>query len=308
MIKTTKFYLVTGFLGAGKTTFLKNFLHLLAGAGLQNPARLHIIINEFGKQGVDGTLLNEVGAVLDEINNGSIFCSCRLDKFESVLQDALKHAPDIIVAEASGLADPTSVRSVLRAFSASGLEYMGSICLADAVRLEKVYDTAQVCKRQLSVSSLVLLNKTDAATKEQIEHSTELIKAASPAAHIEKTVFGKFKNEWLSFVVPNADIESAVHEKDITLQKQTLEISKEIDIAALKSILAMLCDSTYRMKGFVSIKGGVFHVDCTGPDIQIKPWEKEADNKIVLLAGRGMPLRQSLKKVREWYGTLVITS
>ncbi len=293
-----KFYLVTGFLGAGKTTFLKNFLRLLA------PNRLHVIINEFGKQGVDGTILSEVGAALDEINNGSIFCTCRLDKFESVLNDAISKKPDIIVAEASGLADPTAVSSVMREFT--GLEYMGSICLADAVRLEKVYDTAQVCKRQLAVSSLVLLNKTDVATQEQCETSIGLINEASPAAHIEKTVFGNFEKEWLAHVVPSADIEGAILAKDITLQKHTLVVSEEIDKTALKSMLTMMCDATYRMKGFVKTTDGVFHVDCTGPDIQIKPWQKSADNKIVLLAGKGMPLRQSLKKVNEWYSALII--
>lgn len=68
----SKLYLITGFLGAGKTTFLKNFINELSDY------RLHLIINEFGKEGVDGELLRELGTALDEINNGSIFCSCRL--------------------------------------------------------------------------------------------------------------------------------------------------------------------------------------------------------------------------------------
>ncbi len=292
-----QFYLVTGFLGAGKTTFLKNFLRMLF------PYRIHVIINEFGKQGVDGTLIKEVGAVLDEINNGSIFCSCRIDKFEHVLQNAIDAKPDVIVAEASGLADPTSVRQVLRKFDK--IDYKGSICIADAARLMKVYDTAQVCKRQLAVSSLVLLNKTDAASKEQCDVSMSLIQSANPAAHIEKTQFGNIEKEWLSHVVPSVDIEGATIKKDITLQKFTLNVSENIDKTALKSILTMLADTTYRMKGFVKIVGGTFHVDCTGPDIQIKTWEKAANNKIVLLAGKGMPLRKSLKKVCEWYSQSV---
>ena len=72
-------YLITGFLGAGKTTFLKNFARQFAGR------RLRLIINEFGRVGVDGTLLRELDAALDEISNGSIFCACRLDQFEAAL-------------------------------------------------------------------------------------------------------------------------------------------------------------------------------------------------------------------------------
>ncbi len=287
------FYLVTGFLGAGKTTFLKNFLRLLA------PRRIHLIINEFGKQGVDGTLLREVGAVLDEINNGSIFCACRLDKFEQTLHTAQDSKPEVIVAEASGLSDPTNVRKVLRKFS--NINYKGSICLVDAVRLERVYDTAQVCKRQLAVSSLALLNKTDVATKEQCEKSIELIELANPAAHIEYTQFGAVDEKWLSYITPGVDIEEAAMKKDITLQKISLNASENVALDTLKSALNMLADSTYRMKGLVKTQSGDFVVDCTGPDIVLRPWSGEVNNKIVLLAGKGMPLRKAVKDVCAWY-------
>ena len=76
----SRLYLITGFLGAGKTTFLKQFMKQFSSE------RMHIIVNEFGKEGIDGELLSELGIALDEINNGSIFCSCRLDKFKNVLQ------------------------------------------------------------------------------------------------------------------------------------------------------------------------------------------------------------------------------
>ena len=86
----SRLYLITGFLGAGKTTFLKQFMKQFSSE------RMHIIVNEFGKEGIDGELLSELGIALDEINNGSIFCSCRLDKFENVLQSDrhLKTTPD----------------------------------------------------------------------------------------------------------------------------------------------------------------------------------------------------------------------
>ena len=70
-------------------------------------------MNEFGKEGIDGELLSELGIALDEINNGSIFCSCRLDKFENVLQQVLQEKPDVIIVEASGLSDPTNVKKIL---------------------------------------------------------------------------------------------------------------------------------------------------------------------------------------------------
>ena len=103
----SRLYLITGFLGAGKTTFLKQFMKQFSSE------RMHIIVNEFGKEGIDGELLSELGIALDEINNGSIFCSCRLDKFENVLQQVLQEKPDVIIVEASGLSDPTNVKKIL---------------------------------------------------------------------------------------------------------------------------------------------------------------------------------------------------
>ena len=78
------------------------------------------------KRGIDGELLSELGIALDEINNGSIFCSCRLDKFENVLQQVLQEKPDVIIVEASGLSDPTNVKKILNQREKfPGLEYMG---------------------------------------------------------------------------------------------------------------------------------------------------------------------------------------
>ena len=64
-------YLVTGFLGAGKTTFIKNFVRLFP------PGSLALIINEFGRENVDLQLLRDVRAALYGIDGGSVFCSCR---------------------------------------------------------------------------------------------------------------------------------------------------------------------------------------------------------------------------------------
>ena len=293
-LNTMKLYLITGFLGAGKTTFLKNFARLFAGQ------RLRLIVNEFGSAGVDGALLRELDAVLNEINNGSIFCACRLDQFEAALAQAIADAPDVVLVEASGLADPTNVRRVLNGFPA--VSYGGSICVADAARLVKVFSTAQACPRQLAVSSLVLLNKTDLAAEAQCAQAEALILRANPAAHIRRTQFGRFEPEWLSLLTPNVDVDAALDRPDITLQKTVLRVSPAMPLTALQKCLAQLAGDTWRIKGFVRVPEGVFYADCTGPDIHLTPWPGEADNLLVLLAGKGMPLRRAAKDAVQWYG------
>ncbi len=291
------FYLITGFLGAGKTTFLKKFVKLIA------PARMHVIINEFGSEGVDGELVRQLGIAMAEINNGSIFCACRLDKFEEELKKAVAQSPDVIIAEASGLADPTNVQKVLSDFA--DINYRGSICLADAVRLQKVFHTAQVSRRQLNVASLVLLNKTDSATPEQLQTSQQLIAEANPGAVVKQTTYGDMPSEWLQYVRPVTDIDEVLAAKDITLQKQTLCISADMTLQQLTHCVNMLSDSCYRIKGFVTTAQGDKFVDCTGSAVEISDWNGNVTGRLVLLAGKGMPLRKAVKEALSWYPTLL---
>ena len=107
----SRLYLITGFLGAGKTTFLKQFMKQFSSE------RMHIIVNEFGKEGIDGELLSELGIALDEINNGSIFCSCRLDKFENVLQQVFQ-VSDLLLLNKKDLVKTEEIEQIQKILKA----------------------------------------------------------------------------------------------------------------------------------------------------------------------------------------------
>ena len=107
MKKNIQIYLISGFLGSGKTTFLKQLLE-------QNSnKRVGVIVNEFGNVGIDGTVLQKDGIEMVEINNGSIFCSCLKDNFVKTLVAFLELPIDILFIEASGMADPSSMKILL---------------------------------------------------------------------------------------------------------------------------------------------------------------------------------------------------
>lgn len=300
----SKLYLITGFLGAGKTTFLKNFINELSDF------RLHLIINEFGKEGVDGEILRELGTVLDEINNGSIFCSCRLDKFEEVLGKALSGKPDIIIVEASGLSNPMNVRKILNQKDKfSDVEYMGSICLIDARQFLKVYETAVVIKKQLAVSDLVLINKTDLASKEQIEEIKGIVKMHRPGAGVHTTTYGRIESSWLNPAAP-ADRqpgEPILQSADITLKKYLLRLKPGQAPGKLQKFVEMFLDDTYRVKGFVEADGEIYLVDCVGSIYKAEKFEGKPEhiNDLVVLSGNGLPVRKSLRKAMEWYPEIV---
>ncbi|MGN1249184.1 MAG: CobW family GTP-binding protein [Candidatus Spyradocola sp.] len=300
-------YLVTGFLGAGKTTFLREFLPLFRGQ------RVHIIVNEFGKEGVDGALLAELDAQLREISGGSVFCACRLDQFERALREAAADAPDVIVVEASGLSDPTGVRRLLGAERFPGVEYRGAVCLIDAVRFPKVYATARACTRQLAASDAALLNKCDLADKPQLAKVRELIAAQRPDLPVIETTYGKIPPNFLSLLAhaQNGDREHALLVEDLTHRRATIHLNDTLTASELTHFLSMFAEQTYRIKGFVETRDkGALLVDAVGTQLALSPAPGALPSGklgvLTVLSGAGMPLRKAVGVACAWYGDAVI--
>lgn len=301
----SRLYLITGFLGAGKTTFLKQFMQLF------RESRMHIIVNEFGKEGIDGELMRNLGIALDEINNGSIFCSCRLDKFEEILQKTLAQSPDVIIVEASGLSDPTNVKKILNQTDKfSDVLYMGCICLVDAKQFLKVYETASVVKKQLNVSDLVLLNKVDLVSQEQILKVRETLGSQRPDLQIYETTYGQIQREWFEKMQVQEEEQEAdlFQTADITLRKYLLHIRKEVNTGELQNFLKMIMDDTFRIKGFIRTGDCLYLVNAVGNMLEISGYDEgnlEKENLLVVLSGAGMPVKRAIKKAMEWYPEVV---
>ena len=125
-----KLYVLTGFLGAGKTSLLLHLLNNLEGR------KIGIIQNEFGKLSIDGELVNRSGIEMVEISLGSIFCSCLKPHFTLALAQMGKMDLEYVFVESSGLADPSNIEEILQEVSTlSGdvYDFKGAICLIDAV-------------------------------------------------------------------------------------------------------------------------------------------------------------------------------
>ena len=295
-----KLYLITGFLGSGKSTFLKNFIRLFPDQ------RIYLIINEFGREGVDGKLFAELDAQLAEINNGSIFCSCRIEKFEEILRSVVGQRPDTILVEASGLADPTGVNRVIG--SIPQIEYAGSVCLCDALRLHKVLSSSRSAAKQLAVSSLALVNKTDLADEGQIALTESLIRGINPDTQVERTSFGHIAPEWLGFIKPLKGGGAEDADPDLTLQKAITGVNSAMTPTQLGDFLRMFCAETYRIKGFVRLGETVYLADCVGSDIKVTPWSgsvPESTGYLVILSGRGMAQRKALNAAAKAYPGLI---
>ena len=296
----SRLYLITGFLGAGKTTFLRNFVSLFRGE------KLRLIINEFGEAGLDGTLLSDLQAMLQEISGGSVFCACRLDQFEKALHQCGED--ETILVEASGLSDPTGVRKL---FSQTErfphIQYMGGICLVDAVRFPKLYATARTCVRQLAASDVVLMNKTDRATEAQRQQTRELILGQRPEMPVIETSFGAIPDGFLALLEKSqtGDREALPQIMDLTTRKLTVQISPEMTAYDLEMFIRMFAEQTFRVKGLILTRDrGLVAVDCVGNVVSLTPIEAHEPEKygvLTILSGAKMPVYKAVKEACQWY-------
>lgn len=307
MREMSRLYLITGFLGAGKTTFLKNFIHLFPGQ------RIQLIVNEFGKEGVDGALLSNLDAYLREISGGSVFCACRLDQFEKVLRESAAVNPDVILVEASGLSDPTGVRRLFdRTDRFPHISYQGAVCLVDGVRFPKLYATARACVRQLAASDVALVNKVDLVQQEQLAETLGLIRNQRPDMPIFETTYGRIPPDFLETFqsAQNGDRENIPLVEDLTVRRITLTISKTISAYELEMFIRLFSEQTFRVKGLIETADqGVVLVDCVGTAVSVAAYTgavpREALGVLTVLSGGKMPVRSAVTRASQWYGKYI---
>ncbi len=187
--------MLTGFLGAGKTTALNSLLASPPEPG----ARVAVVVNEFGELGVDAGLVGPGAVRTWEINKGSLFCACTRADLQRVLaeiQSAVK--PDEVLIEATGLAEPLDLARALddRALAAA-FEMRATVCLVDPLTFPKVARTLVAARTQIREADLVLLNKCDLVDEGALDETEAVVREIHPSVPIERTTHGRLRRDTL---------------------------------------------------------------------------------------------------------------
>jgi G3E family GTPase len=174
---------LTGFLGAGKTTLLN---HILTA---EHGKRIAVIENEFGEVGVDQELVIGAEEEIFEMNNGCICCTVRGDLIR-ILGNLMKRRDrfDYIMIETTGMADPGPVAQT---FFVDGemqtkLALDAIVTVVDARHVWQHFDTDEV-KEQIAFADVILLNKTDLVTADELEKLEARIRVMNANARLERT-------------------------------------------------------------------------------------------------------------------------
>src|SRR5271155_1170483 len=184
--------IVTGYLGAGKTTLVRRFLASPEGAGTA------VIVNEFGAVGIDDVLLREAADETVLLGNGCVCCITRTD-----LQGALRRlvfdrergtGPRVarVASETSGLADPAPILQTFATDRALGGEFHIEVVLAvvDAVNGETALEAAAESRKQVILADRLVISKTDLAAPEAVGQLTRRLQRLNPRAAIDIAVAG----------------------------------------------------------------------------------------------------------------------
>ncbi|NMB06807.1 MAG: GTP-binding protein [Tissierellia bacterium] len=288
MANKAKLYLLTGFLGSGKTTFLTNVLKDLDGK------KVAVIMNEFGKVGIDGTIIEKEGMELVEINRGSIFCSCLQLSFVSALVEMADRNMEYVFVESSGLADPSNIGDFLEAVQvAKGdvYDYSGAICIVDGVNFLEQVEDIETVERQLKFCHLVILSKVDLVDKEEIEKVKEKIREINSNVEIVESINGKIDYNFLEKDLLEKDwlgTEDTINTPENRPKTLTLTYDGEVSKEKLIKFLDIIKEDSYRIKGFVKLKDGWKQVDVVNKLIDIKPTNKgENISELVIISKIG---------------------
>ncbi len=296
---------VTGFLGAGKTTLIRRFLQSSEGQGTA------VIINEFGAVGIDDALVREAAEETVLLGNGCLCCITRTD-----LQIALRRlvfdrergtVPPFarVLIETSGLADPAPILQTFSTDRALGGEFHIDVVLTvvDAVNGEAALANAAEARKQVILADRLIISKTDLATAATLEALTRHLQQLNPRAAIDIAVAGVLE--------PNRIIEPATRERSGFIAEAehsdgiasfVLEWEDPIQwpafSRAMETLIALRGPDLLRVKGLLNVTG------CRGPvvvqyvqhlshpPVELEAWPDENRSTRVVFITRNMRERQ----------------
>ena len=290
-------FVITGFLGVGKTTMLTNSVkqHF-------PDKKIAIVVNEFGDIGVDSTILKNVHSEVLEISEGCICCQLA-EEFESGVQEIIqKYEPEILFVETSGASEPFPIYYSLNTL---GIAVEDVICVIDAKNY-KSYSDDDIFKYQIGGSNILVLNKSDLVSEDEILQVEKDVAAIKEKFNIKNTMTGVpiFKNHYFVRTshgelgreifedislgeIENLDDVEKVAQSTNPLISKTVYI-KDTTFDSLDNFITTLPENIYRAKGIVKLSDidDTMIANSSFGDVHYDKYEGEIKSSFLVLIGK----------------------
>ncbi|XCA82212.1 GTP-binding protein [Exiguobacterium mexicanum] len=251
--------LVTGFLGAGKTTYMNRLLEA-------TDERLLVIVNELGSVNIDEQLIVKMDQEQIELSNGCICCSIQSDLSKTFYQLASKDTFDRIVIETTGVADPAPIIQTIYYddYLRTRFKLTAILTVVDASQLDRELFIEGI--HQIAYADVILLNKVDLVDADALEQAHEQINALNPTVRVIETVqtVGDYDLTENTFQLSRIDEQllgqlTAGHSSVSSLRAITLTtdvpLKRERVTQYVREVLMHYEDDVYRLKAIVRLDG-----------------------------------------------------
>ena len=265
----TPITLVTGPLGSGKTTLLR---HILAS----RPAKIAIVMNEFGEIAIDTKVIEGKNVRIAELGGGCVCCSL-LGEFEAAVTEIIKKVePEMIVVETTGLAEPEAlVFNIQEALPQCRLD--GVVSVIDADMLIRFPELGHTTRLQIEGADILLLNKVDLVDAKQIESLETKLGEINPSAQIIRTEHCQTDPELLLGIPQSRKkkIGPPQHEHQPEFESFTFSSYKTFSRDCFERFAEQLPANVIRAKGFVRFHDGAQLFNFVAGRWELEPFEND---------------------------------
>ena len=267
-----KVTIVYGFLGSGKTTFLRRLI-----PKLKSRERVAVLVNEVGQVGIDGTVLEADEMNVKLLPNGCICCELRGDLLMALQEIEHRFHPDRLIIEPTGLAAPDQLEVV---FGYDDIAQFASVDTVAAIVDASRYQAARQIfgtfyNEQIARAGLVLINKADLVDDDALVKAREFVRALNPTASVEATTHCEvdplllFRDNGRGAAAVSEGEERGDHDHEVADSTRGLDVLSfqppPMSEAALEDFLARMCAGEFgeviRAKGFVKTERGLLRIE-----------------------------------------------
>jgi len=255
-----QFILLSGFLGSGKTTFLKRFIEYHT----TNNRFVAVIQNEIGETGLDGKLLEDNYAVL-EIDEGCVCCSLIGQLKKGIFEILSNHKPDVIILETTGLANPLNLLAEIEEIREL-IRFDSITTIVDAQNFAAAAACSKVVYDQIKCANAILLSKIDLLTKNEINGIKRELHLLNPDAIITPCIKGDVnpallytEREQCNYFAKQDKmlVYAASTHKDAGLGSIKINFNEPLDRAIFLKKLKNLPASIFRIKGILNFTDSI---------------------------------------------------
>ena len=278
MIPRTPITLITGPLGSGKTTLLRQILARQTG-------KIAIVMNEFGEIAIDTKVIEGKNVRIAELGGGCVCCSL-LGEFESAVKEIIeKIAPELIVVETTGLAEPEALMfNIEEALPQCRLD--GVVSVIDADMLIRFPELGHTTRLQIEGADILLLNKIDLIEPSQFESLETKLRQINPTAAIVRTERCRIDPELLFGIGRERKIAAPEHRHQPEFESFAFTSGKIFSRDSFESFANSVPASVVRAKGFIRFTDGTQLFNFVTGRWELEPFESDCTE--VVFIGRNV--------------------